>query len=150
MHNVLGAKGSARDHEEGRGDQGPQGEADELLFLGFRWGGALRPGLRGDLRDDLRFPGWRARGSCQFRCGPPKRLTLTTSAVAAEAPGNCDSRHSGKLVREFENTVIWMLCKKNFQEIFSGATREDRARGNNSRGGKPPASREGKRHPSLT
>src|SRR5258708_26144254 len=68
MHDVLGTKSSARDHKEGRGDQGPQGEAHELLFLGFRWGwGALRVLLR----DDLRFPGWTARGRCQFRCGPP-------------------------------------------------------------------------------
>src|SRR5882724_7621428 len=116
MHDVLGAKGAARDHEKGRGDQGPQGESNELLFLGFRRG-----------RGELRFPGWRASGSCQFRCGPPKRLTLTTSAVAAEAPGNSDSRHFGKLVRDFENTVIWMLWKKNFREIFCGGTT---ARGN--------------------
>jgi len=104
MHDVLGAKGAARDHEEGRGDQGPQGEAHELSFLGFRGG-------RGDRRSDLpisrlRFPGWRARGGCQFRCGPPKRLTLTTSAVAAEAPGYCGFQGFGKLVREFENTDI--------------------------------------------
>ena len=88
MHDVLGAKCSARNHKEGRGDQGPQGEAYELLFLGFRWGWRYRR------KNYLRFPGGRAN-SCQFLCGPPKRLTLTTSAVAAEAPGNCDSRDSG-------------------------------------------------------
>jgi len=54
-----------------------------------------------------------------------KRLTLTTSAVAAEAPGYCGFQGFGKLVREFENTVIWMLCKKNFREIFCGGTRTE-------------------------
>jgi hypothetical protein len=105
-----------------------------LLFLGFRWGG-----------DELRFPGWRVSGRCQFRCGPPKRLTLTTSAVAAEAPGNRDSRDSGSWFANSRIQLFGCCAKRIFRKFFAEGRGRTRTEVTGSRGGWHPRLPEGEK-----
>ena len=87
MHDVFGAIGSARDHKEGRGDQGPKREAN-----GF-------PARNCD-RTKARLRKVSGCGSCcQFLWLPPpgwfRRLTLTTASpltFCSRLSGNSDSQ----------------------------------------------------------
>src|ERR1700685_2044785 len=87
MHDVFGAIGSARHHEEGGGDQGPQREADES-FLGDR----VPVGGGGEV---LGIFGLSTRGSicCQFLCIPPQ-ATHSHHRVSGFIRGRRSSRGS--------------------------------------------------------
>src|ERR1700730_3064000 len=85
VHDVFGAIGSTRDHKEGRGDQGPQREANRLFRL-LEWGSGSESRLR------------KVRGCgscCQFLWLPPQathshhRVSLD---LLSRLPGWSDSR----------------------------------------------------------
>src|ERR1019366_6442288 len=98
--------GSARDHKEGRGDQGPKREANGFLARNCSQGRLRKVSGCGSCRQFLWLP--------PQATPSPHRVSLD---LLSRFPGNSDSRaFSAKLVRNCEITANFQRCKNIFKK----------------------------------